>query len=254
MGIESWGLIGLFTILQTVFGLLDMGLSSTLNREMARLSVLPGKEQEMRNLVRTMETLYWCVAVFVGITIAALSPFIVHHWLKAGQLSPKTIEQAILIMGLVMALQMPIGFYSGGLMGLQKQVLLNVINISVSILRGAGAVLILWLVSPTIQAFFLGQIVISAINIFLLALFLWRRLPHTDNKAVFQKQLLKGVWKFAAGMSGISILAVILSQMDKIILSKMLSLEMFGYYMLASIRVSGSGTDHGDIAFVNRAL
>jgi O-antigen/teichoic acid export membrane protein len=64
-------------------------------------------------------------------------------------------------------------------------------------------------------------------------LFLWRRLPHGDNKAVFQKQLLNSIWKFAAGMSGISILAIILTQLDKIILSKMLTLEMFGYYILA---------------------
>ena len=34
-------------------------------------------------------------------------------------------------------------------------------------------------------------------------------------------------------MSGISILAVILTQMDKVILSRILSLEMFGYYGLA---------------------
>jgi len=235
MGIESWGLIGFFATLQAIFGLLDMGLSSTLNREMARLSVLPGKEQEMRNLVRTLEAVYWCVAVFVGIAVVSLSPFIVHHWVKAGQLSPKTIEQALLIMGFVIALQMPTGFYSGGLMGLQKQVLLNVINISISTLRGAGAILILWLVSPTIQAFFLWQIVISITNAFLLAFFLWRRLPLGEKRAVFQKQLLKGIWRFSAGMSGISILAAILTQLDKVILSKMLSLEIFGYYMLASM-------------------
>ena len=235
MGIESWGLIGIFATLQATFGLLDMGLSSTLNREMARLSVLPHKEQEMRNLVRTLEILYWSIAVFVGIAVVTLSPFIAHHWIKSGQLSPKTIEQAILIMGLVIAIQMPVGFYSGGLMGLQKQVLLNTINIGISTLRSAGAVLILWLVSPTIQTFFLWQIVTSVINIFLLALFLWRRLPRGDNKAVFQKQLLKSIWRFTAGMSGIAVLTVVLSQLDKIIVSKMLSLEVFGYYTLASM-------------------
>ncbi len=235
IGIESWGLIGIFATLQVMFGLLDMGLSSTLNREMARLSVLPRREQEMRNLVRTLEVIYWGIAIFVGIAVVSLSPFIAHHWIKAEQLSPKTIEQALLIMGSVIALRMPAGFYSGGLMGLQRQVLLNVINVSMSTLRGAGAVLILWLVSPTIQAFFLWQIVISAINIFLLALFLWRRLPFGETKAVFQKQLLKGIWRFAAGMSGIAILAVILTQLDKVILSKILSLEIFGYYALASV-------------------
>jgi len=235
MGIESWGLIGIFTTLQVMFGLLDIGLSSTLNREMARLSVLSGREQEMRNLVRTLEVIYWGIAIFVVIIVVSLSPYIAHHWIKAGQLSPKTIEQALLIMGFLIALQLPIGFYSGGLMGLQRQVLLNVINVSMSTLRGAGAVLILWLISPTIQAYFLWQIVISTITSFFLARFLWRKLPLGEKRSVFQKQLLKGVWRFAAGMSGISILAVILTQLDKIILSKMLSLEMFGYYTLASV-------------------
>jgi O-antigen/teichoic acid export membrane protein len=246
MGIESWGLIGFFATLQVMFGLLDMGLSSTLNREMARLSALRHKEQEMRNLVRTLEVIYWGVAVIIGIVVVSLSPFIAHQWINAGQLSPTTIKQTLLIMGFAIALQMPIGFYSGGLMGLQKQVLLNVITIIISTLRGGGAVLILWLVSPTIQAFFLWQILVSAINTFLLAISLWHALPPEEKKAIFQKQLLKGIWRFAAGMSGISILAVILTQMDKVILSKMLSLETFGYYSLASMiamslnRLSGS--------------
>jgi len=249
MGIESYGLIGIFATLQVIFGLLDVGLGSTLTREMARLSALPNKEQEMRNLVRTLEILYWGIAVFVGIAIVLLSPFIANHWIKAGQLSAKTIEQALLIMGIITVFQMPIGFYSGGLMGLQKQVLLNIINICMSTLRGAGAVLILWLVSPTIQYFLLWQIVISIINASLLAMFIWRRLPHSDNKAVFQKQLLKGIWRFSAGMSGISIFAVILTQLDKVILSKMLSLEMFGYYMLASMVAMSLGRLYTPVFF-----
>ena len=43
---------------------------------MARLSALPHKEQEMRNLVRTLETIYWSVAVFVGIDRC----FIIAHY------------------------------------------------------------------------------------------------------------------------------------------------------------------------------
>jgi O-antigen/teichoic acid export membrane protein len=43
------------------------------------------------------------------------------------------------------------------------------------------------------------------------------------------------IWRFAAGMGGISVSATILTQLDKIILSKMLTLEMFGYYTLAGV-------------------
>lgn len=235
MGVESYGLIGIFATLQAIFVILDMGLGATLTREMARLSVLPGKKQEMRDLVRSMEVIYWCVAAFIGMCIMVISPFIAHYWVKPGQLSPQTIEQALRIMGFAMALQWPSSFYSGGLMGLQRLVLLNAINIGISTFRGAGAVLILWLISPTIQAFFSWQIIISVINTFLLTFFLWQKLPRTDARASFQKQLLAGIWRFAAGMSGISILATILTQLDKIILSKMLTLENFGYYTLAGV-------------------
>jgi len=41
--------------------------------------------------------------------------------------------------------------------------------------------------------------------------------------------------RIAAGMTGISITAVILTQVDKLVLSKILTLEKFGYYTLASI-------------------
>lgn len=238
MGIESYGLIGIFATLQGVFAILDMGISTMLNREMARLSALPGREQEMRNLVRSLEVIYWTVAIFIGITTMAMAPFIAQHWVKADQLAAQTIEQALLIMGFAMALQWPTSFYSGGLMGLQRQVLLNVIIIGMSTLRGAGAVLILWLILPTIEAFFSWQIIISGITTCLLAWFLWHRLPHTGKMATFQKRLLAGVWRFAANIFVIGILGTILTQLDKIILSKMLTLEMFGYYTLAGVVAS----------------
>lgn len=235
MGVESYGLIGIFVILQELTGFLDMGLTGTINREMARLSVLPGREQEMRNLVRSMEIIYWSIALFIGIIIITTSPFIANYWVNAGALSVLTIEQSLMIMGLVIALQWPLSFYAGGLMGLQHQLILNVIDMSISTLRGIGAVAVLWLISPTIQAFFLWQIFISAIHIIILTLCLWFNLPPAGNRAVFQKQLLKGIWRFAAGMGAITSMSAIITQLDKIILSKMLSLEMFGYYTLAGI-------------------
>lgn len=234
MGIEAFGLIGIFTTLQAVFSLMDMGLSTTLNREMARLSLQENSAQEMRNLVRTLETIYWAVALFMGVTVIAAAPLVAYHWVQAGQLPPETIKQAITIMGIAMAFQWPQGLYSGGLMGLQKQVLLNVITVVTATIRGVGATIILWIISPTIQAFFIWQIIIGALQTFLVALFLWNSLSKDAEKASFQKKILQGIWRFAAGMSGITVTAIILTQLDKVILSRLLSLEMFGYYSLAS--------------------
>jgi O-antigen/teichoic acid export membrane protein len=101
--------------------------------------------------------------------------------------------------------------------------------------RGLGAVLILWLVSPTVEAFFSWQIVVSVIHIGLIVFFLWRRLPYAAEVPRFRRELLLNIWRFAAGMTGITVLSTILMQLDKVILSRMLSLELFGYYTLASV-------------------
>ncbi len=233
LGIEAYGLIGIFITLQALFLLLDMGLGATVNREMARLSALPGKAREMRDLVRSMEFVYWFIAAGIGLAVTILSPYIARYWIRPDQLSPEAVQQAMLIMGLAIAVQWPVSFYSGGLMGLQRQVLLNAVNSTIATFRWCGAVLILWLVSPTIYAFFVWQIIVSVFHVLTMWVFLWRSLPKSLNKPSFRGRLLLGVWRFAVGMSGISILGTLLTQTDKIILSKMLPLEMFGYYTLA---------------------
>lgn len=238
MGIESYGLVGIFATLLALFSLLDMGLSTTLNREMARLSVIPDKAQEMRNLVRTLELPYWGIAFVIGFAVVGLSGPIANYWVNVDELSPATVQQALMIMGVVVAFRWPTSLYSGGLMGLQRQVLLNGIDVFAATLRGVGAVLVLWLISPTIQAFFVWQIFASVVHTSLVAGFLWRSLPKSSHPASFQKELLLRIWRFAAGMTGISITAIILTQTDKIVLSKILPLEMFGYYILATVVAS----------------
>lgn len=233
LGIEAYGLIGIFATLLALFGLLDMGLSNTLNREMARLAVQDDKAQDMRDLVRTLEIPYWLVGLLISVIVIVLSPFIAYRWVNTENLSPKSVQTAIILMGFVALFQWPLSFYSGGLMGLQRQVLLNGINVVMATFRGLGAVLILWLVSPTVEAFFIWQIVVSVIQISLIVFFLWRSLPHAAAPPRFRYDMLRNIWRFAAGITGITVLSTMLTQLDKIILSRMLSLEMFGYYTLA---------------------
>jgi O-antigen/teichoic acid export membrane protein len=233
LGVEAWGIIGIFVSLQTICALLDLGLSTTLSREMARLSVQRDKAQEMHNLVRTLELIYWSIAVLIGVCVIAIAPLIANRWVQAHQLSPETIKNAIRIMGLALSLQWPFSLYFGGLLGLQRQVLLSGINAGIATLRSVGAVLLLWKISPTLEAFFIWLVGINLLQTCLAALFLWRTLPKAETGPSFQSQLLRDSWRFTAGITGITVISVILTQMDKVILSKLLSLEMFGYYILA---------------------
>jgi O-antigen/teichoic acid export membrane protein len=238
LGIEAYGLIGFFAMLQASFQVLDLGLSQTMNREMARYSVSPDKASEMRDFVRTFEFGYWAVGLAIGAVVLAASPFIAEHWIKPGAIPVSTVQRTVMIMGCVAAFQWPLSFYEGGLLGLQRQVLLNGLKITISTLSGGGAVLVLLFVSPTITAFFTWQIVVSALNVTLITVLLWRSLPSADRSPRFDLRLLRTIWRFAAGMGGITLSSVVLMQMDKVILSKLLSLEMFGYYTLAGVASS----------------
>jgi O-antigen/teichoic acid export membrane protein len=121
----------------------------------------------------------------------------------------------------------------GGLNGLQRQVQVNVLLSAIATIQSVGALVVLWLVAPTIQAFFIWQAVMALAQVIALRTALWRSLPSKED-ATFNKAVLGNIWRFAAGMSGISLLATILTQVDKVILSKILTLTEFGYYTFAA--------------------
>ena len=154
VGIEAYGLVGFSATLTNVMGLLNLGFGSTMNRELARRSVTLEKTGSHRDLVRTLEIIYWGVAILAGIIVIFGAPFITNSWINLEELDPQTVLKSVQLMAISVAMRFPMALYQGGLMGLQKQVLVNTILIANGTLRGIGAILVLWLISPTITAFF----------------------------------------------------------------------------------------------------
>jgi O-antigen/teichoic acid export membrane protein len=233
LGVEAYGLIGFLATLQGVFSLVDMGLSTTLNREMARLSSLPGRRRRQRDLLRTLEVIYWSVSLAMGVAVVLAAYPIALRWVNTEQLPLESVVTAIRLMGPIIALQLPFSFYQGGLMGLQRQVQVNAILIGTGTLRSGGAALILWLVSPTIEAFFAWQLAVSVVQAALTAFVLWAQLGGVPMRTRVRWKLARSVSTYAAHVSGTAIVGALLTQADKVILSRLLPLTEFGYYVLA---------------------
>jgi O-antigen/teichoic acid export membrane protein len=233
LGIESYGLVGFYSTLLGSLAILDLGLSSTLNRELARSIALKTPSQDIKNLVYSLEIIYWIAGIAIGIGTIILAPFIANYWVKANQLSPQQITNAIMLMGGILAFQWPQSIYTGGLMGLQKQVAFNIANAILSTLKSVGVILALKLIAPTISIFFLWQILISCLSALIFRYLLWYFVPKTTIKAHFSSIELRKIWRFAAGMMGISLASFCLLQIDKVLLSRLLSLSDYGYYTLA---------------------
>ena len=235
LGVEAYGLVGFYMVLLSTLAIADMGLTATLSREMARLSVVKGSEKQMRQLVRTIELLYVGISALIAVSIFFLADPISQYWLTSSSVPASSIKQSIRLMGFAVAFQLPAYLYLGGLLGLQRQVLANTIQVSLGVFRSGGAAVVLWLVSSTIEAFFLWQVLSSALLLLLFRRFLWINLPGNSSGSEPSLYMLKGVFRYSAGMAIISFNAIILMQIDKVAISKMLSLELLGYYSLAWI-------------------
>lgn len=242
LGIESYGLIGFYTTLYGLINVLDFGISPTINRELAQYSADESMRDRGRDLVRTLEIGYWIIGVFLGIIVYFGAPVIATNWLQSSQISRESLIYSVRLMGFLVVLEWPITFYQGALLGLQKHVLLNTIIITNGLLKFGGAILILTFLSPTVNAFFSWQILVSTLVITFLVIAVWRSLPERKEKPVFDLQLLKRIWKFALSMNMISFLGLIIHQMDKILVSHLFSLEIFGYYNLATMVANGFTT------------
>jgi O-antigen/teichoic acid export membrane protein len=233
LGVEAYGVVGFYAVLQGVMIIADLGLTATLNREMARLVAADAEPRELRDTVRTIETLYGAASLVLGLAVVLAAPLIAHRWLDARLLHAAELETAVRLMGVAVAFQFPTGLYQGGLLGLERQVLANVLQVGWGLLRSAGSVLVLWVVSPTLAAFFWWNVAANALYLFAARVALWRSLPDAPDPARWRVEVLRGVWRYAGGMALMAVISSILIQMDKLVVSRLLPLETFGYYAIA---------------------
>ena len=237
IGVEGYGLIGFFVVLVGVTSALDLGMSAVLNRELARRVAL-GAEHECRDLVRTFEAVYWGVGIALGSAIALLSGPISRTWLQSVSMDADSVRRSVLLMGLVLAAQLPLILYQGGLRGLERQVSLNVVTVIFMTIRAAGAALALWQIAPTVDVFFGWHVGAVALHAIVLGGLLWHHLPG-EGHGRFDSSQFVAVRGFAVDLAAISVLALVFTQLDKVILSRLVDLETFGYYSLATVIAGG---------------
>lgn len=193
----------------------------------------------MRDLARTLEIGYWGIGILLGAGVASLAPEIAARWIDAHALARHDVTSAVVMMGALVALQWPLSFYEGGLMGLQRQVLVNTVKVLYATFSYGGALVLIWALPPDIVLFFEWQTAVAIVHLIVMTVLFWTSLPHAGRAARFETRVVRDNVRFAAGMSGITLFGLILVQMDKVVLSKLLTLQAFGYYILAGTVVNG---------------
>lgn len=241
LGMEAFGLVGLMLSFQSILQLFDFGIGGATNRELSRRVHDPVLASGTRDLVRTSEIVIWLLTLAAALLVWACSGLMADHWLHLRNLGRGEAGHAIAIMGIAIALLWPSMFYANCLSGLEQQPVLNIINAAFATLRYAGVLPVLLWVSPSIEAFLWWYAIVGAGQSITTAMVVWHALPKGNRRARWAMDELRDNRHFAGGLFTVGILALGVSQLDRLSLASLRPLEDLGYYTLALSVASGLG-------------
>lgn len=236
LGIASYAIVGFIATLQVMFAAFDLGLSSTVTRELAA-DVSNGKTAS-HDLLTTASTVYWCVAALIGFGLALSSDVIAARWFHSSGSDSVILADSLRVIALYLALRWPAALYVGVLGGLQRMDVLNIVKVGSAIVRLAGGIIVLlhW---RTLESF-LYWTALSAVFEVTAYWFACRRVyPSMPFRFGFSTSAVRKVWRYSGSMSILSVLAILIVQMDRLMISKLQNLDVLGSYNLAYTAAAG---------------
>lgn len=245
MGAEAYGLVGFFTMLQAWFNLLDMGLTPTVARETARFHGGATDAQSYRRLLRALQLIFFVVALLGGGAMFVCSGLIAQRWLNVQTLPLPQVQTALQLMAVGVAMRWMSGLYRGCISGAERLVWLGGFNAFVATLRFVGVLPVLIWVGHTPAVFFTYQLLVAMVELAGLvaksrslspALPLGLALGWSPA-TLFAP--IKPVLRFSLAIAFTSSVWVLVTQTDKLVLSKLLPLAEYGYFTLAVLAASG---------------
>ncbi|MDD2540697.1 MAG: oligosaccharide flippase family protein [Desulfuromonadaceae bacterium] len=250
MGTEAYGLVGFFSMLQAWFNLLDMGLTPTMTRETARFRGGVLDALTFRRLVRALEGVFLVIALLGGGILIMISGQIATNWLTVKQLPLIEVQRSIQIMAIIISLRWMCGLYRGQISGSERLVWLSGYNIIIATLRFIVVLPVLISVGATPTVFFSYQLGVALIELIVLMIMSYRLLPSipAGERVAWSWGPLKPVLKFSLTIAFTSSVWVMVTQTDKLVLSKILPLTEYGYFTLAVLAASGIGIISGPIS------
>lgn len=241
MGAEAYGLVGFFALLQAWFNLLDVGLTPTIARQTARWRGGAIDALALRRLVRALEMLFVGVAMAGVLALWSASSAIAGGWLQADALPAHEVLAAVQLMAPAIGLRWLSGLYRATLTGLESLVWLGGFNALIATLRFAGVLPLLVWVGATPTLFFAYQLLIAVLELGVLVWRTYAGLPSlpAGTRAGWKLSPLRPVLKFSLSIAFTSSVWVLVTQTDKLVLSRVLPLAEYGYFSLAVLVASG---------------
>lgn len=240
LGSLQFGLIAFHTVIYGTSHLLDMGMSPLMGREAASLRHSEHGPQMFARVLRTLEFAALLIVALVTGVFWAGSDFFLLDWLNLSTEESGGLNGSVIAIGLVAGLRPWCSLYKSALKGLERQLTLNLILILVGTIRFPITLLFIVTTTGSIGTYFEMQVFASLLELVVLGLLVYTSVPACRRVGVrpYPAQLRPKL-RFSLGVAYASFVWVLLTQMDKLMLSNALEVDMFGYFVLASTLCGG---------------
>lgn len=231
LGIESYAVIGFYSLLLGIISFADSGLSSAVIKEFAS----SGTAQYKYSILRLIERIYILICFVIAFVIIITAPFIAQKWLTSETIPVADLTYYLRLIGVGISLQLLTSLYFGSMFGLGFQIEANLLQIIWSICKSLGVVFVLILTEETLEVFFIWQILC---NLVYLCCIRFRVIYHLEQYGeklmIIINKIPNTILQYVGGMALIAVISSINSQADKIIMSSVFPLKIYGYYTIAS--------------------
>lgn len=251
LGMEEYGVVGFYTMLQAWFQALDVGLSTTLSRESALYNANSARGPMFMRVKQLLEYFFFGIAALAVVIFLTSSDWIAHKWLNLHEISPENIRSALILVGIIVALRWLSCLYRGIVTGFEQQVWLGKISIVIATLRFLAPIPIVVFIDSSLDIYFLIQAGVAFIEFMILFIKtneLLKNIQITATNKTFSFAELRPIINFASGVALTSVIWIVMTQVDKLVLSKTLMLKDFGQFSMAVLLANGINILGGPIS------
>lgn len=233
-GVEAYGLVAIYGLFQSVFVMADLGLTTALLQKVAQLKIEPKSKPEILRVYLTLEYIFALIGGVFFLFLYFGAEYVARNWIELETTSVEVAVASIKLMALAICLQAPFMLAQAGLTGLEKFMALNIVNIVVAIMRTVGVVGV-YQINQSLETFFFWHVLVTVFQAILGFILIRKAFEIKLNAVQFDLLSIIPLWKFASGGAVITITGFILTQADKFLLTKLVTVKEFGLYSLATV-------------------
>jgi O-antigen/teichoic acid export membrane protein len=189
-------------------------------------------------LLTSLEKVVLGVSVILIALAMSGSGWIADRWFNVKALSEHDVEIAFVLMVGTVSARWLASLYKGAIVGLARQVELNAITIVCTVLRTVAVIPLIARI-PSIEAFFVYQLAMTMAEAAALRYFLGRRVGSSPFVRTFSSSALRSRARLSLSLAFSSLVWASITQVDRIILSKLLPLDAFGAFGMATLLAGG---------------